>query len=98
MRSCNECAHCVTSPEGLERLLPGLGILSSAYGSSRGDTALCQLHNAFLRPGPACSGFLALSAGAAAKQSFLKVATGIKTLRKQKTLSRHPLAGPTESA
>jgi hypothetical protein len=58
MAGCNECRHCETSPGQLEKLLPGLGILSSAYGSSRGDTALCQLHNQFLRPGPACSGFV----------------------------------------
>ncbi len=57
MPGCNECLHCEASPGRLEKLLPGLGILSSAYGSSRGDTALCQLHNQFLRPGPACSGF-----------------------------------------
>jgi hypothetical protein len=57
MPGCSQCVHCVESPDSLERELPGLGILSSAYGSVRGDTSLCQFHNQFIRPGPACSGF-----------------------------------------
>jgi hypothetical protein len=57
MPGCGQCIHCVESPGGLERALPGLGILSSAYGSVRGDTALCQLHDQFVRPGAPCAGF-----------------------------------------
>ena len=62
MPGCRQCLHCVENPASLERMLPGLGILSSAYGSVRGDTALCQLHDQFFRPGPACSGFEAREA------------------------------------
>ena len=57
MPGCSQCVHCVDSPDGLERELPGLAILSSAYGSVRGDTSLCRFHNQFIRPGAACSGF-----------------------------------------
>ncbi len=59
MPGCDQCIYLESSPGRLEKLLPGLSILSSAYGSSRGDTALCQLHDTFLRPGPACPGFKA---------------------------------------
>ena len=62
MPGCSECHHCESSPASLEKLLPGLRILSSAYGASRGDTVLCQLHNMFIRPGPACPGFKARAA------------------------------------
>ena len=62
MQACRQCLHCVESPASLEKMLPGLGILSSAYGSVRGDTALCQLHDQFIRPGPACAGFVARGA------------------------------------
>ena len=58
MHRCKGCAHLVANPAELERLLPGLRILSSAYGSSRGDTALCLLHNRLLRPGPGCVDFV----------------------------------------
>jgi hypothetical protein len=57
MRRCEKCLHCEASPAELEELLPGLRILSSAYGASRGDTAFCRLHNRFFRPGPACPEF-----------------------------------------
>jgi hypothetical protein len=37
----------------------------------RGDTALCQLHDQFFRPGPACSGFEAREAEGSVQQ-FLR--------------------------
>jgi hypothetical protein len=64
MAGCGQCVHCIESPGGLERALPGLGILSSAYGSVRADTALCQLHNQFVRPGAPCAGFAERKEGA----------------------------------
>jgi hypothetical protein len=63
MPGCGDCRHCVDDPGSIERLLPGLGILSSAYGASRGDTALCRFHDMFLRPGPACPAFEARAGG-----------------------------------
>ena len=39
---CRHCLFFVTDPLALEQELPGLRILSSAFGSVRGDTGLCR--------------------------------------------------------
>jgi hypothetical protein len=46
--SCAACRFFTGAPAALERALPGLTSLSSAYGSVRGDTGLCQRHNVFV--------------------------------------------------
>jgi hypothetical protein len=57
MSHCSQCRHCEDDPGSIERLLPGLNILSSAYGNTRGITAICQHHDMFMSPGPACADF-----------------------------------------
>ena len=55
--TCRQCRHFVAEPEGLEALIPGLNIVSSAYGSVRADTAYCGFKDIFLLPAAACPGF-----------------------------------------
>ena len=57
MVSCMECRFFVYQPAELELALPGLNILSSAYGSVRDRTGLCGQQDVFLTPAPACSQF-----------------------------------------
>ncbi len=38
----------IGAPAALERAVPGLNILSSAYGSVRADTGLCVRHECFV--------------------------------------------------
>jgi len=48
----------IGAPAALERALPGLNILSSAYGSVRADTGLCERHEHFVTSTTeACSAF-----------------------------------------
>jgi hypothetical protein len=44
---CAACRFFTGAPAALERALPGVNILSSAYGSVRADTGLCERHGAF---------------------------------------------------
>jgi hypothetical protein len=59
--NCRDCRFFVSAPAELERALPGLNILSSAYGAVRADTALCARHERFIVAAPACSEFLGKS-------------------------------------
>ena len=45
---CGACRFLTGAPAALERAIPGLNILSSAYGSVRADTALCERHERFV--------------------------------------------------
>ena len=57
-RSCGACRYFNGAPAALERAIPGLNILSSAYGSVRGNTGLCEWHDSFVtRATAACAGF-----------------------------------------
>jgi hypothetical protein len=52
------CRFFAGTPAALERAIPGLNILSSAYGSTRGDTGLCERHDVFTTASsPACPQF-----------------------------------------
>ena len=42
---CAACRFFVGAPAALERALPGVNILRSAYGSVRDDTGLCRRHS-----------------------------------------------------
>jgi hypothetical protein len=64
MTHCKQCDYCEDEPGAFERLVPGLNSLSSGYGESKGDTALCKLHNMFMLPGPACGDFASRCAAA----------------------------------
>ncbi len=57
--SCHDCRLFVTEPQELERALPGLNILSSAFGSVRADTGLCQASATLITPQGACPAFRA---------------------------------------
>lgn len=56
-RSCRDCALFVHDAQALERALPGFNILSSALGSVRADTGLCQACETLIRPHLACADF-----------------------------------------
>ncbi len=55
--SCQGCRHFEDDPHHLERLLPGILILSSTYGSSRGDSGVCSIRDTFQVPEEACEDF-----------------------------------------
>ncbi len=45
---CGRCRFFIGEPRALEQAIPGLDILSSAYGSVRGDTGLCGRRDSFV--------------------------------------------------
>jgi hypothetical protein len=45
--TCSACRFFTGAPAALERALRGVNILSSAYGSVRADTGLCERHVVF---------------------------------------------------
>lgn len=47
-RHCGRCRFFVGEPRALEQAIPGLGILSSAYGSVRDNTGLCGRREFFV--------------------------------------------------
>ncbi|SPJ15225.1 hypothetical protein SBBP2_1510001 [Burkholderiales bacterium] len=53
-RSCGGCRHFLVAAKALESAVPGLKILSSAFGSVRADTGLCQLRDFFCVPDHRC--------------------------------------------
>ncbi|MFY9693256.1 MAG: hypothetical protein WA776_13810 [Xanthobacteraceae bacterium] len=56
---CGACRFFTGAPAALERAIPGLNILSSAYGSVRADTGLCERHEAFVTSAtPSCPDFV----------------------------------------
>jgi len=55
---CGVCRFFTGAPAALERAVPGLNALSSAYGSVRADTGLCERHDVFVTArSPACPQF-----------------------------------------
>ncbi|MGD8441480.1 MAG: hypothetical protein PVG53_13190 [Holophagae bacterium] len=63
--SCRDCIHFEDDPAEIERRLPGIVILGSAWGSTRGDAGLCGALDRFHDPIPAadCPLFEARSDG-----------------------------------
>jgi hypothetical protein len=59
--SCRQCKHFVIEPEELETIIPGLNIMSSAYGSVRANTAYCKSRDIFLTSIIICPAFELLS-------------------------------------
>ncbi len=55
--TCTSCRHFIDSAEALEALWPGLTIVSSAAGSSRGECGVCAVHDVFMPPELACDRF-----------------------------------------
>jgi hypothetical protein len=54
---CKNCQLFVNDPDELERAFPGLTILSSASGSTRGQAGICLARHTFQDPEPACPEF-----------------------------------------
>lgn len=61
--SCARCRSFVGEAAALERAVPGLNILSSAYGSVRAHTGLCERHGTFVTAGQRCAEFQPPAAG-----------------------------------
>jgi hypothetical protein len=59
-RACRGCHHFLGRSRELEAELPGLTILSSAFGDSMGDQGLCRLHERLVPPGHTCPEFKAM--------------------------------------
>lgn len=55
--ACSRCRHYAGESSAVEGEVPGLAILSSAYGSVRADTAYCRRHDVFFVPLAACPEF-----------------------------------------
>lgn len=61
IEQCGACRYFIGTPDALERAVPGYNILSSAYGSVRGETGLCDRHSNFVTARtPACPEFSGL--------------------------------------
>lgn len=56
-QTCRDCRYFNNDPAFLERELPGLNALSSAYGSTRGENGICDKHNLYLSPIRKCKDF-----------------------------------------
>ncbi len=56
-RICAACRHFDTDPVRLERRLPGLSALSSAYGATRGRDGACLRHDRLVPPTALCNQF-----------------------------------------
>jgi hypothetical protein len=54
---CRGCRLFLDEPSELERALPGLTILSSANGSTRGRAGICLARGTFQDPEPPCPEF-----------------------------------------
>jgi hypothetical protein len=54
---CTGCAHLLCDPVEFERALPGILILSSGQGESRGDQGLCPIHQRLVTREMTCSHF-----------------------------------------
>ena len=55
--SCQSCRYFEDDPHELERLFPSILILSSTYGSTRGDSGVCSVRDTFQYPEAACEAF-----------------------------------------
>jgi hypothetical protein len=58
IRICAACRHFDTDPARLERRLPGLSALSSAYGATRGRDGACLRHDRLVPPTSLCNQFI----------------------------------------
>jgi len=56
-RTCAECRYFQDDPAALERSFPGILVLSSSYGSTRGRAGICAVRNTFQDPEVACREF-----------------------------------------
>jgi hypothetical protein len=59
---CSGCRFFNTAPRDLERQLPGLKILSSAYASVRSGDGLCAQHQRYVAGSSHCAAYQAEAA------------------------------------
>jgi len=55
--TCRDGRHSVNDAFELERTYPAILVLSSTYGSSRGDGGICRIRDTFQVPEARCSDF-----------------------------------------
>ena len=55
--SCVSCCHFRNQPEYLERAIPGLSSMSSAYASVRGEDGICVKHDRYLSARSHCADY-----------------------------------------
>lgn len=51
--TCSHCVHFEDDPEHLEHLWEGINIVSSTYGTTRGNSGICAVKETFHYPRPA---------------------------------------------
>jgi hypothetical protein len=56
-RCCERCAHLIGDAAAFEAALPGILILSSGQGESRGDQGLCRIHQRLVTREMTCDRF-----------------------------------------
>jgi hypothetical protein len=54
---CADCLHFLDDPAEFERALPGILILSSGHGETRGNQGLCRIHDKLATPNMSCDHF-----------------------------------------
>ena len=55
--TCARCGHLIDDPVEFENALPGILILSSGQGESRGDQGMCRIHQQLVAPKMSCDHF-----------------------------------------
>lgn len=55
--TCAWCGHLLDDPVEFENALPGILILSSGQGESRGDQGMCRIHQQLVAPSMRCDHF-----------------------------------------
>lgn len=74
---CTECQYFDDDPRSLERQLPGIQALSSAFGSTRGRAGICSCTQRFHDPQPACDAFLPRTARPGTLAACYPAVTGL---------------------
>ncbi|MEW6337081.1 MAG: hypothetical protein ACOY3Y_14925 [Acidobacteriota bacterium] len=75
--NCASCVHFLSDPAAIERSLPGIGALSSAWGSTRGDAGICLKSGRFHDPIPACADFETTPVQAGEKLTGYRAVTAV---------------------
>ena len=52
--NCRSCEHFRNDPAYLERAIPGLNALGSAYGAARAEDGICERNKTYLSPNGSC--------------------------------------------
>ncbi len=54
---CARCRHFMNDPAALERAIPGLTAMGSAFASVRADDGICHRHERMVSPRDSCTSF-----------------------------------------